>query len=337
MAKVLVTGGSGYIGSHTCVELIAAGHSVIVLDNFSNSTPDVVSRMEALSGQNIPVVFANILETEKVRAALRDHQCDAVIHFAGLKAVGESMQMPLSYYRENVAGAISLLEAMQAERVHKIIFSSSATVYGIPEFLPYTEEHPLSAVNPYGRSKLMIENILRDFFASAPEMCIAILRYFNPCGAHHSGMIGENPKGHPNNLMPFIAQVASAQRPFLTVFGDDYETPDGTGVRDYIHVVDLAKGHVAALDLLAKGPACHAVNLGTGEGYSVLDMLRAFSKATGSDIPYKVVERRAGDIDSFHADTKLAQSLLGWQAELGVEKMCEDHWNWQINLRDGKI
>lgn len=337
MAKILVTGGAGYIGSHTCIELAAAGHDIVVLDNFANSSPDVLERVEKLSGTAIPIVQANVLETDTVRAALRDHGCEAVIHFAGLKAVGESVERPLFYYRENVAGAVSLLEAMTAENVKKIIFSSSATVYGTPQYLPLTEAHPLSAINPYGKSKLMIEDILRDLHVSDPSWHICMLRYFNPCGAHLSGFIGENPKGRPNNLMPYIAQVAAGQRTHLNVMGDDYDTPDGTGVRDYIHVVDLAKGHVAALDFIDKQSGCQAVNLGTGQGYSVLEMVTAFSKASGRDIPYEIVERRAGDVASCYADTKFAVEALGWSAELGIKNMCEDHWRWQDNLAKGVV
>jgi len=337
MAKILVTGGAGYIGSHTCIELAAAGHDIVVLDNFANSSPDVLARVEKLSGADIPIVQANVLETEIVRAALRDHGCEAVIHFAGLKAVGESVEQPLFYYRENVAGAVSLLEAMAAEGVKKIIFSSSATVYGTPQYLPLTEAHPLSAINPYGQSKLMIEDILRDLHVSDPSWHICMLRYFNPCGAHLSGLIGENPKGRPNNLMPYIAQVAAGQRTHLNVMGNDYDTPDGTGVRDYIHVVDLAKGHVAALDFINKQSGCQAVNLGTGQGYSVLDMVTAFSKASGRDVAYEIVDRRTGDVASCYADTKLAAETLGWSAKLGIESMCEDHWRWQDNLAKGVV
>lgn len=329
MAKVLVTGGAGYIGSHTCIELAAAGHDIIVLDNFANSSPDVLERVEKLSDASIPIVQANVLETETVRAALRDHGCEAVIHFAGLKAVGESVERPLFYYRENVAGAVSLLEAMADEGVKKIIFSSSATVYGTPQYLPLTEAHPLSAINPYGQTKLMIEDILRDLYVSDPSWNICMLRYFNPCGAHQSGLIGENPKGRPNNLMPYIAQVAAGQRTHLNVMGNDYDTPDGTGVRDYIHVVDLARGHVAALKGLFSKNECLAINLGTGRGYSVLAMVEAFSKTCGKQLPYTIVDRRAGDVAVSYAANALAFNKLGWKAQYGIDRMCEDHWRWQ--------
>ncbi|MEM9599707.1 MAG: UDP-glucose 4-epimerase GalE [Pseudomonadota bacterium] len=330
--SILVTGGAGYIGSHTCVSLIEAGHEVVVIDNYSNASPDVIDRISALTGARVTAYAADIADTQTVRTVLRDHDCHTVMHFAGLKAVGESVEQPLFYYRQNMAGALCLFEAMQAENVRRLVFSSSATVYGAPQFLPFTEGHPLAPASPYGWSKLMIEQMLRDLAISDPDWRIAILRYFNPCGAHPSGRIGENPKGRPNNLMPFIAQVAAGDRPQLDVMGDDYDTPDGTGVRDYIHVVDLARGHVAALDLLEREAGCQAINLGTGEGYSVMDMLRAFETASGRTIPYRIVPRRAGDVAAYWADPQTAAAKLGWKAQFGVDRMCADHWRWQSSL-----
>ncbi|WP_371398679.1 UDP-glucose 4-epimerase GalE [Algimonas porphyrae] len=330
--SILVTGGAGYIGSHTAVALIESGHDVVVIDNYSNSSPDVIARVEALTGATIPAYTADIADRQTVTRILKDHDCDTVMHFAGLKAVGNSVAQPLDYYRENVAGALSLFEAMQAAQVRRCVFSSSATVYGAPQFLPFTEDHPLAPASPYGWSKLMIEQILRDLAISDPDWRIAVLRYFNPCGAHPSGQIGENPIGRPNNLMPFIAQVAVGRRPHLDVMGDDYDTSDGTGVRDYIHVVDLARGHVAALDLIERETGWNAVNLGTGAGYSVMDMLRAFEKAVGHPIAHKIGPRRPGDVAAYWADTQTAEARLGWRAELGVERMCEDHWRWQQSL-----
>ena len=330
---ILLTGGAGYIGSHTLERLLSAGRDVVVLDNLSNSDRSVINRVESLSGRSVlEFVVADINDRSAVEETLTRHGCGAVIHFAGLKAVGESVAEPLRYYRENVGGALTLLEAMDAAGVETLVFSSSATVYGDPQFLPLTEDHPLSATNPYGRSKLMIEDMLRDICAARPAMRVALLRYFNPCGAHPSGQIGEDPRGVPNNLMPYIAQVASGQREALSVFGTDYDTPDATGVRDYIHVMDLADGHLAALDYLGANPGCHAVNLGTGRGYSVLEMLKGFSRAAARDIPYTVAPRRPGDVASCYADTRLADELLGWRAERTLEDMCEDHWRWQKGL-----
>lgn len=326
--KILVTGGAGYIGSHTCVELLQAGHDVVIADNFSNSKTEATRRIEIITNKKIPVVNLDIRNQSDVEAALRTHKCQAVIHFAGLKAVGESVKNPLEYYDNNVNGTISLLIAMKKCQVDTLVFSSSATVYGEPKYLPLTENHPLSASNPYGRSKLIIEDILRDFYQSSPTSKIAILRYFNPVGAHSSGLIGEDPQGIPNNLMPFVAQVAVGEREYLNVWGNDYPTPDGTGVRDYIHVTDLAIGHVKALDHLQQ-PQCIEINLGTGIGYSVLEVIKAFETASGKKISYKFSERRKGDVAFCYADTSLAQELLNWTAQRNLTDMCNDHWHWQ--------
>lgn len=331
---ILVTGGAGYIGSHTCVELLAAGEQIVVYDNFCNSHPESLRRVAQIAGREFPVVEGDIRDREKLEATMRQYGCRSVIHFAGLKAVGESNEKPLEYYDNNVVGTVRLLEAMQACGINTLVFSSSATVYGNPQKLPLTEDHPLSATNPYGRTKLMIEEILRDFFVAQPDWKIAILRYFNPVGAHESGLIGEDPQGMPNNLMPFVAQVAIGRREFLNVWGGDYSTPDGTGVRDYLHVVDLAKGHLKALQRL-DAPQCFEVNLGTGNGYSVLDVIRAFEKASGRPVPYKLADRRAGDVASCYADATFAKNYLGWQAELGLERMCVDAWRWQSNNPQG--
>jgi UDP-glucose 4-epimerase len=327
--KVFVTGGAGFIGSHTCVELLKAGHEVVIYDNFFNAHPEVLGRIGKIAGKQPECVRGDVRDFEAVRAALKDSRAEAVIHFAGLKAVGESVEKPLMYYDWNVVGAVRVLEAMQAEGVKKFIFSSSATVYGVPQRLPLTEDHPLAALSPYGQTKLMIENIMRDVSAADSAWKVGILRYFNPVGAHESGLIGEDPKGIPNNLFPFVAQVAVGQRESLNVWGDDYDTPDGTGVRDYIHVVDLAQGHVRALERLGSGADSFTVNLGTGQGYSVLDVVRAFEKASGKPVPYKIMPRRAGDVTSCYADPSYAKTLLGWQAQRGLDQMCADGWNWQ--------
>jgi UDP-glucose 4-epimerase len=327
--NILVTGGAGYIGSHTCVELINAGYEVTVFDNFSNSSPEALARVERITGKKVSIVRGDVRDRAALVAALRESGANAVIHFAGLKAVGESVAKPLTYYDNNVVGTLRLLEAMDECAVKTLVFSSSATVYGDPQRLPLTEDHPLSATNPYGRSKLIIEDILRDVYLSDPSWRLGLLRYFNPAGAHISGLIGEDPQGMPNNLMPFVAQVAVGQREFLNVWGDDYSTPDGTGVRDYIHVVDLALGHLKALARLQMHAECLTVNLGTGTGYSVLEMVRAFELASGKPVPYKVGPRRAGDIASCYAEPKLALELLGWRAERGLDAMCADGWRWQ--------
>jgi UDP-glucose 4-epimerase len=326
---ILVTGGAGYIGSHTVVELLAAGANVRILDNLCNSKRAVLERIERIAGRRPEFVEADVRDRQAVMAALAG--CSAVIHFAGLKAVGESVSQPLRYYDNNVTGSLVLFEAMQACGVLSLVFSSSATVYGDPESVPIRENARLGATNPYGRSKLMIEDVLRDLAAADPRWRIALLRYFNPVGAHASGLIGEDPNGIPNNLMPYVTQVAIGRLPELTVFGNDYPTPDGTGVRDYIHVVDLARGHRAALRRLESVPGLLTVNLGTGRGYSVLELVRAFEQASGRPVPYRLGQRRPGDIAACFADPGLAKELLGWQAELGVDAMCTDAWRWQCS------
>ena len=329
MQNILVTGGAGYIGSHTCVELLAAGHNLVVIDNFSNSKPAVLGRVEQISGRQVPFMEVDIRDRGALRDVFRQHAIDAVIHFAGLKAVGESVSQPLRYYDNNISGSIALFEVMAESSVKTLVFSSSATVYGDPHSVPIREDFPLSATNPYGRSKLMLEEILRDLSRSDESWKIALLRYFNPVGAHESGIIGEDPNGIPNNLMPYITQVAVGKLPQLSVFGDDYPTPDGTGVRDYIHVVDLARGHLAALEALSGTSGVMAVNLGTGQGYSVLDVVRAFEKASDRPVPYRIVPRRPGDVAQCYADPTLAKELLGWQAQRGLDEMCRDSWRWQ--------
>ena len=327
--SILVTGGAGYIGSHTCVELLKAGYAVTVFDNFCNSHPESLARIERITGKAPGLVRGDVRDRAALVSALHESGADAVIHFAGLKAVGESVEKPISYYDNNVVGTLRLLEAMGECGVKTLVFSSSATVYGDPQRLPLTEDHPLSATNPYGRSKLMIEEILRDLYRSDPTWRLGLLRYFNPVGAHDSGLIGEDPRGVPNNLLPFVAQVAVGQREFLNVWGNDYPTPDGTGVRDYIHVVDLALGHLKALARLQTHAECLTVNLGTGTGYSVLEMVRAFEQASGRPVPYRIAARRPGDIASCYAEPKQALALLGWQAERGLNAMCADAWRWQ--------
>ncbi len=330
MGTVLVTGGAGYIGSHTCVALAQAGFSTLVLDNFSNSRPDVLQRVERLTGQPQAWVQGDVRDAALLQTLFERHTISAVIHFAALKAVGESVQEPLRYYDNNVAGTVTLLQAMQKAEVRTLVFSSSATVYGDPATLPIREDFPLSATNPYGWTKLMMEQVLADVDAAEPgQWRLARLRYFNPVGAHESGLIGEDPQGIPNNLMPYVAQVAVGQRERLSVYGNDYPTADGTGVRDYIHVSDLAEGHVAALRYLAQHPGLLTVNLGTGCPVSVLEMVRAFEQASGRPVPYQVVARRPGDVASCWADPSLAQQLLGWRAQHGVQRMCEDVWRWQ--------
>jgi UDP-glucose 4-epimerase len=325
---ILVTGGAGYIGSHACVELLNNDHDVVVLDNFSNSSRRALERVGQICGKSVAVVEGDIRDQETVERALADYGCSAVMHFAGLKSVQDSVTSPLDYYDHNVIGTHRLLRAMQQKHVRRIIFSSSATVYGIPQFLPCTEDHPLDPINPYGRTKLVIEDMLRDVFASDQRWAVGILRYFNPVGAHASGLIGEDPKGVPNNLVPFVAQVAVGRRERLNVFGGDYDTPDGTGVRDYIHVTDLAAGHVAALKLL-DSPKCFAVNLGTGAGSSVLEVIKAFEAASGRRIAYDIKARRPGDAAVCYAATDYASELLGWRSTRDLAAMCTDHWRWQ--------
>ena len=328
---ILVTGGTGFIGSHTCVSLMAAGHDVTVIDNLSNSQREVLDRIEQIAGKRPAFAEGDVRDRDLLRKVFAQRPVDGVIHFAGLKAVGESVVQPLRYYDCNIVSTLVLCEVMAESGVKTLIFSSSATVYGDPASVPIREDFPRSATNPYGASKLMIEDMLTDLVKSDSEWRIALLRYFNPVGAHESGLIGEAPSGIPNNLMPYVAQVATGQRERLSVFGSDYPTPDGTGVRDYIHVVDLAEGHVAALNYLGENAGLLAVNLGTGCGYSVLDMVRAFEKASGRPVPYALVPRRPGDIAACYADPALATKLLGWQAKRGIDAMCRDAWRWQQN------
>jgi len=329
MKTILVTGGAGYIGSHTCLELLEAGYKVVVVDNLRNSKSDSLSRVEELTGKDIQFHLADLRSTRQIKEIFRQEMIDAVIHFAGLKAVGESTEIPLAYYQNNIGGTCNLLEAMLEYGCKNIVFSSSATVYGAPEKLPLSEEAPLFAVNPYGRTKLYIENMLNDLAASNPAWNISVLRYFNPVGAHESGEIGEDPLGIPNNLMPYITKVAVGTLEQLPVFGDDYDTPDGTCIRDYIHVVDLARGHISALKALEKNPGLMVHNLGTGQGYSVLDVVRAFEAATGRGVNYRITGRRPGDAPAVYSDPSKAGRELGWRAELGLEAMCRDAWNWQ--------
>jgi UDP-glucose 4-epimerase len=332
---ILVTGGAGYIGSHTCVELLNAGNEVVVFDNFSNSSRTALERVQQICKRPLSVVEGDIRDQAAVEKVLAEFGCTVVIHFAGLKSVLDSVASPLDYYDNNVIGTHRLLQAMQTTNIKRVIFSSSATVYGDPQFLPYTEDHPLNPVNPYGQTKLVIENMLRDLFASDSSWSIGILRYFNPIGAHESGFIGEDPRGVPNNLLPYVAQVAVGRRERLNVWGGDYDTPDGTGVRDYIHVVDLALGHVAALASLEQ-PACFAVNLGTGRGNSVLEVVKAFEEASGKRIPYDIRPRRSGDVAACYAATDLAAKHLGgWRAGKNLDAMCRDHWRWQSQNPNG--
>ncbi len=332
---VLVTGGAGYIGSHTTLALIEAGYEVVVYDNLSNATLEAIKRVERITSKRVHFEKGDIRDKKRMKELFCRYDIEAVLHFAGLKAVGESVQKPLEYYDNNVTGTLHLLEAMLEAGIKKIVFSSSATVYGDPARVPISEDFALSATNPYGRSKLFIEYILKDLFVSDNTWKIILLRYFNPVGAHESGLIGEDPSGIPNNLMPFIAQVAVGKREYLNIFGNDYDTPDGTGVRDYIHVMDLAYGHVKALEKLDDIDRVEAVNLGTGRGYSVLEMVEAFQKASGKEIPYRFTSRRPGDIATCYADPSYAKSLLGWEAKRDLEQMCKDHWRWQKNNPDG--
>ncbi|MCR4305340.1 MAG: UDP-glucose 4-epimerase GalE [Gallionella sp.] len=326
---ILVTGGTGYIGSHTAVELMLAGLDVLIIDNFCNSKATVLERIGRIAGRRPGFVEADVRDRDAMRALFAGHRFEAVIHFAGLKAVGESVAQPLRYYDNNIHGSLVLFEAMAEAGVKTLVFSSSATVYGDPHAVPIREDFPLSATNPYGRSKLMIEEILGDVARSDAAWRIALLRYFNPVGAHESGLIGEDPHGIPNNLMPYIARVAAGNLKELSVFGSDYPTQDGTGVRDYIHVVDLARGHLAALKALTAAEGVLTVNLGTGQGYSVLDVVRAFEAASGRKVPYRIAGRRPGDIAACYADPSLAKTLLGWQAQYGLGEMCRDAWRWQ--------
>ncbi len=333
--KVLVTGGAGYIGSHTCVELLNAGHDIVVVDNLSNSSAESLCRVAQITGKSVPLEAVDVRDGGALDRIFSENAIDAVIHFAGLKAVGESVSQPLRYYQNNVQGTLTLCEVMARHNVFNFVFSSSATVYGDPHTVPITEDFPLSATNPYGRSKLMVEDILRDLGKSDARWNCILLRYFNPVGAHASGLIGEDPNGIPNNLLPYISQVAVGKLECLSVFGNDYPTPDGTGVRDFIHVVDLAIGHLKALEKLASNPRVAAYNLGTGQGYSVLDMIAAFEKASGKKINYRIAPRRPGDIAACYANPEFAARELHWRAERGVEDMTRDAWNWQKNNPQG--
>ncbi len=333
--KILVTGGAGYIGSHTCVELLENNYEVVVVDNLCNSSSESLKRVEQITGKTITFYQQDILNEQALSRIFKEQQIDAVIHFAGLKAVGESVTMPLEYYQTNLTGTLVLFKVMRDFKVKNFVFSSSATVYGDPHRVPISEDFPLSATNPYGRSKLIIEEISADLYKADNDWNIALLRYFNPVGAHQSGLIGEDPNGIPNNLIPYIAQVAVGKRDHLSVFGGDYKTPDGTGVRDYIHVVDLAHGHIKALEKLSQKPGLVTYNLGTGQGYSVLEMLRAIEQASGQVIPYQIVQRRAGDIAVCYADPSYAEQEIGWTATYGLKDMAEDTWRWQSNNPDG--
>ncbi len=335
MAEILVTGGAGYIGSHMCVELLQAGHDVVVVDNLSNSSAHSVQAVQRITQKPLTFVEADLRDARRLRSVFDEHDISAVLHFAGLKAVGESVAKPMLYYDNNVSGTLRLVEAMSDAGVKTLVFSSSATVYGMPERVPIDETFPTAPINPYGRTKLQIEEILRDLQAADPAWRISLLRYFNPVGAHASGEIGEDPNDIPNNLMPYIAQVAVGRLPHLRVFGDDYDTPDGTGVRDYIHVVDLVHGHLKALEFLAENPGIHVHNLGTGRGYSVLEVVEAFSRAAGKQIPYRITERRPGDAAQSYADPAKANRELGWQAAFDLERMCEDVWRWQTRRPQG--
>ena len=334
--SILVTGGAGFIGSHTCVELLESGYDVVVVDNLSNSSAESLNRVQEITGKSLTFYEADLLDREALENIFEKEEIQAVIHFAGLKAVGESVAKPLEYYWNNITGTLILCDVMRKHGCRNLVFSSSATVYGDPATVPIREDFPLHVTNPYGRTKLMQEEIFRDFYVADDRWNIMLLRYFNPIGAHKSGRIGEDPKGIPNNLLPYVAQVAIGKLPVLGVFGSDYDTPDGTGVRDYIHVVDLAKGHVKAIEKLEKtGSGVYTYNLGTGQGYSVLDIVKAFSKACGHDVPYEIKPRRPGDIATCYADPSLAAEELGWKAELGIEEMCEDAWRWQSQNPDG--
>jgi UDP-glucose 4-epimerase len=332
---ILVTGGAGYIGSHACVELLNAGYEVVVVDNLMNSSEESLKRVEKITDKKVKFYKVDLIDREALEEVFRDNLIDAVIHFAGLKAVGESVTIPLKYYSNNIVSTLNLCEVMQNFNVKNLVFSSSATVYGDPISVPITEAFTLSATNPYGRTKLMIEEILRDLYKADNNLNIAILRYFNPVGAHKSGLIGEDPNGIPNNLIPYITQVAVGKLKKLNIYGNDYDTPDGTGVRDYIHVVDLVLGHLRALEKLRTNPGLVTYNLGTGRGYSVLEMVEAFRKVSGREIPYEIVDRRPGDIAACFADTSLAQKELGFYSEKGIAEMCEDSWRWQVNNPNG--
>lgn len=336
MKRILVTGGAGYIGSHTCVELLNAGHEVIIYDNFSNSHPTVLDRISQITNKSFVAIKGDIRDQKLLEQVIKQNSCEVVIHFAGLKAVNESVENPILYFDNNINGTLSLLKAMSKTGLNTIVFSSSATVYGEPQYLPLDEKHPLSATNPYGRSKLFIEEILRDCHKADTAWKIMVLRYFNPVGAHESGLLGESPNGTPNNLMPYIAQVAVGRLKNLNIFGSDYPTPDGTGIRDYIHVVDLANGHLKALEAL-NTPQYNEINLGTGQGYSVLEMVKTFEKVSGKAIPYTISPRRAGDVASCYANPAKAKLVLNWEAKFSMAKMCHDHWQWQSQNPSGYL
>ncbi len=331
--NILLTGGTGYIGSHTAVVLVEAGHNVVLFDNLSNSQKDVIGRLQKITGKAIPFVEGDVRDTSLLSETIKTYKVDAVIHFAGLKAVGESVEKPIEYFDNNVGGTISLLKAMQENQVKALVFSSSATVYGEPQYLPLDEGHPTSATNPYGRTKLHIEEMLHNVVASDSAFGVVCLRYFNPVGAHESGLIGESPNGTPNNLMPFVSQVAAGKRAKVNVFGDDYPTVDGTGVRDYIHVLDLASGHLAAINFLAGTKGWHAINLGTGYGSSVLEMISQFASSSSRSVPYEVVGRRPGDVASCYASAEKAEKLLKWKATRDLKSMCSSAWKWQETLK----
>lgn len=335
MSTILVTGGAGFIGSHTSVELLEAGYDIVIVDNFSNSKPEALNRIKKITGKDFKFYEADLLDLEAMNKIFSENKIDAVIHFAGLKAVGESVQKPVEYYHNNITGTLMLIKAMKTANVKKIVFSSSATVYGMYNKAPYVEDMPTSATNPYGYTKVMIEQILKDVFVSDNEWSVSLLRYFNPIGAHKSGLIGEDPNGIPNNLLPYIAQVAVGKLERLGVFGNDYDTPDGTGVRDYIHVVDLATGHLAAVKYVLEHTGVEAVNLGTGKGSSVMEVLHSFEKACGKELPYKIMPRRAGDIATCYADTKKAKELFGWEAKYTLDEMTADGWNFTKNNPNG--
>ena len=334
--KILVTGGTGYIGSHTAVELLNSGYEIVIIDNFSNSKSDVLDKIKLITNKDFKFYEGDVCNKDLLRKIFSENKIDAVIHFAGYKAVGESVKKPIMYYRNNIDSTLSLIEVMNEFNCKKIVFSSSATVYGNPTTLPIKEDFPLSTTNPYGSTKLMIENILRDLYISDNDWSIALLRYFNPIGAHVSGLIGENPKGIPNNLMPYIVKVANKELDELSIFGNDYDTPDGTGVRDYIHVVDLAKGHIKAIEKILKDKGIDAYNLGTGIGYSVLDLVTTFERVNNIKVPYKITDRRPGDIASCYADSSYALEKLNWKAEKGIEEMCRDSYNYILNSKNQK-
>ena len=334
--KILVTGGTGYIGSHTAVELLNSGYEIVIIDNFSNSKSDVLDKIKLITNKDFKFYEGDVCNKDLLRKIFSENKIDAVIHFAGYKAVGESVKKPIMYYRNNIDSTLSLIEVMNEFNCKKIVFSSSATVYGNPTTLPIKEDFPLSTTNPYGSTKLMIENILRDLYISDNDWSIALLRYFNPIGAHVSGLIGENPKGIPNNLMPYIVKVANKELNELSIFGNDYDTPDGTGVRDYIHVVDLAKGHIKAIEKILKDKGIDAYNLGTGIGYSVLDLVTTFERVNNIKVPYKITDRRPGDIASCYADSSYALEKLNWKAEKGIEEMCRDSYNFVLNSKNQK-